>query len=60
LAEGKAVRVCIPLTGDLMDMTTLGRLLGQVWINSDGVPDKRDLSATMVSEGLATREKPAK
>jgi len=53
LADGKTVRVSIPLTGDLTDATTLGRLLGRVWLE-----DGRELSEVMVSEGLATSSKP--
>lgn len=52
LAYDKPVRVSIPLTGDLTDSTTLGRLLGHVWLE-----DGRELGETMVSEGLATATK---
>ena len=38
-------------------MTTLGRVLGRVWLNVDGIPDSRDLSEIMVSEGFATKTK---
>ncbi len=53
LADGKPLRVSIPLTGDLTDSTTLGRFLGHVWLE-----DGRDLGALMVEEGLATKTKP--
>ena len=52
LADGKALRITIPLTGDLTDATTLGRILGRAWLE-----DGRELSEVMVSEGLATKEK---
>ena len=52
IAEGKPVRVSIPLTGDLGDSTTMGRVLGRVWLE-----DGRELSPLMVSEGLATEAK---
>lgn len=53
LAHGKPLRVSIPLTGDLTDATTLGRVLGRAWLE-----DGRELSEVMVSEGLATKVKP--
>lgn len=53
LADGKSVRVSIPLTEDLTEATTLGRILGRVWLE-----DGRELSKVMVSEGLATEDKP--
>ncbi len=52
LAEGRQLRVSIPLTGDLTDSTTLGRFLGHVWLE-----DGRDLGEMMVREGLATKTK---
>ena len=52
LADGKQLRITIPLTGDLTDATTLGRVLGHVWLE-----DGRELSEIMVSEKLATKEK---
>lgn len=57
LAAGKAVRVNVPLSSDLTQVTTMGRVLGRVWLNVDGVPESRDLSEIMVSEGLATPQK---
>lgn len=53
LAEGRSVRISVPLTGDLSDATTLSRVLGRAWL-----PDGRELSEVMVSEGLATKTKP--
>ena len=52
LADGKPLRITIPLTGDLTDATTLGRLLGRAWLE-----DGRELSEIMVSENLATKTK---
>lgn len=52
LADGKPLRITIPLTGDLTDSTTLGRLLGRAWLE-----DGRELSEIMVAEGLATKSK---
>jgi len=52
LADGKQLRITIPLTGDLTDATTLGRLLGRAWLE-----DGRELSEIMVSENLATKTK---
>ena len=60
LAEGRAVRVSIPLTGDMTDVTSMSRVLGRVWLNVDGIPQAEDLSAVMVNEGLATKTKGAK
>lgn len=57
LAEGRPVRVHVPLRKDITDVTTMGRVLGRVWLNTDGVPERADLSERMVSEGLATKEK---
>ena len=52
LADGKLLRIQIPLTGDLTDATTLSRVLGRAWLE-----DGRELSEVMVSEGLATKTK---
>ena len=52
LVDGKPVRVSIPLTGDLTDSATLGRVLGHVWL------DDKSLAEIMVAEGLATKTKP--
>ena len=52
LADGKLLRITIPLTGDLTDATTLSRFLGRAWL-----ADGRELSEVMVSEGLATKTK---
>jgi len=52
LAEGKPVRVSIPLTGDLTDATTMSRVLGRAWLE-----DGRELSEIMVAEGLAIPSK---
>lgn len=60
LAEGRSVRVSVPLTGDLTEATTMSRVLGRVWLNVDGVPQSVDLSSQMVSEGLATKTKELK
>lgn len=53
LADGKPLRITIPLTGDLTDATTLGRILGRAWLE-----DGRELSEIMVEEKLATKTKP--
>ena len=52
LADGKTLRVTMPLTGDLTDATTLSRFLGRAWLE-----DGRELSEIMVAEGLATKSK---
>ena len=52
LAEGKPLRITIPLTGDLGDATTMSRVLGRAWLE-----DGRELSEIMVSENLATKTK---
>ena len=57
LAKDKNVRVNIPLSTNITKMTTLDRVLGRVWLNVDGIPDSRDLSEIMVSEGFATKTK---
>lgn len=59
LAEGKRIRLHVPMGHNLAESLTLGRVLGRVWVLSEttGFPE-RELSETMVSEGLATKEKP--
>jgi endonuclease YncB( thermonuclease family) len=52
LAGGKRVRVSIPLSGELGDSITMGRVLGRAWLD-----DGRELSTLMVAEGLATEKK---
>lgn len=54
IADGKAVRVFMPDSGNVTDMITMGRVLGRIWIISDGEPEPIDLSGIMVNEGLAT------
>lgn len=59
LVAGKAVRVHLPSSsGDLADAITLGRVLGRVWLMDGDRPAGPDLSAAMVREGFAKREKP--
>lgn len=60
LALDQPCRVFVPAAGSLTDVITMGRILGRVWILSDGQPSDSDLSATMIAEGLATRSKEAK
>ena len=57
LAEGKAVRVSIPLGRSFTDITTMGRVLGRVWVTDDGQLAVDDLSTIMVREGMATKAK---
>jgi endonuclease YncB( thermonuclease family) len=57
IALGKEVRVHIPGSKDLTDLTTLGRVLGRVWVIRNAKPEPQDLSAQMVSENLATAQK---
>ena len=57
LADGKPVRIHVPIGTDLTQVTSLSRVLGRAWLNVDGVPESRDLSEIMVSEGLATKTK---
>ena len=58
LATWKNVRVHLPSGGgDITDMITLGRVLGRCWLVTDDRPGNEDLSAIMVREQLATREK---
>jgi endonuclease YncB( thermonuclease family) len=57
LATNQPCRVFMPATDNLTDMITMGRILGRVWILQDGSPVRSDLSAVMVSEGLATTQK---
>lgn len=52
LAEGKDAVLFVPYQRDIGDQTTLGRVLGRVYV--DGV----DLSEAMVESGHASREKP--
>lgn len=57
LAQDQQCRVFVPSSGSVADMISMGRLLGRVWILSDGRPTDSDLSAIMVGEGLATKAK---
>jgi endonuclease YncB( thermonuclease family) len=59
LADGKSVRVHIPGSNDLTNLTTLGRVLARVWVITDAEPESHDLSTRMVSENLATSRKQA-
>jgi len=58
LASEKAVRVNLPhSSADLTELTTMGRVLGRVWLIEDGSPEDLDLSSRMVLEGFATKTK---
>ena len=57
LAAEQPCRVFMPAADSVTDMITMGRILGRVWILRDGQPARSDLSAVMVSEGLATTQK---
>lgn len=61
VAEGCDATLFVPASADghTQDLTTLGRVLGQVWlVRSDGKADKESLSEMQVKAGHATREKP--
>lgn len=48
----------VPGGKDTKDLTTLGRVLGHVWLlRSDGKPDTESLSEMQVRAGHATKEK---
>lgn len=55
MVDGKACLIQIPLEGTrrLDDVFSFGRLLAWVWIDGESV----DVSARMVADGFATREK---
>ena len=54
---GDEVLLEIPITGNLEDSISLGRVLGRVYkdLNADGTPD--DLSEQMVKDGFASKTK---
>lgn len=60
LADGKEVRVNIPIGVELGDSITMSRVLGRAWLIKDGKPEADDLSTIMVREGLATEVKTPK
>ena len=54
--EGSTVRLKIPTTGRLQDSLTFGRVLGEIWSQSeDG--EWHNVSDQMVKEGFATKTK---
>jgi endonuclease YncB( thermonuclease family) len=57
LADGQAVRVFIPGSGTLGEVLTLDRILGRVYVLTDGEPSEADLSFQMVEAGHATTTK---
>lgn len=54
LAEGRDVVVQIPTGEDVAKAITLGRWLGNVWVEGD----EKSLSEQQVDAGFATRQKP--
>ena len=55
LALGKPVILQVPTSEDLLKSTTMGRVLGRVWLEGDD----ESLSEKQVKSGNATREKRA-
>ena len=55
LALGKPVILQVPTSEDLLKSTTMGRVLGRVWLEGDA----ESLSEKQVRSGNATREKRA-
>jgi len=55
LALGKPVILQVPTSEDLLKSTTMGRVLGRVWLEGD----EESLSEKQVKSGNATREKRA-
>lgn len=54
--EGSTVRLKIPTTGRLQDSLTFGRVLGEIWSQSeDG--EWHNVSDQMVKDGFATKTK---
>lgn len=53
IALGKEVVLHIPIGEDLLKSTTMGRVLGTVWVQGS----KKSLNAIQVELGYATREK---
>lgn len=53
LALGKPVILQVPTSEDLLKSTTMGRVLGRVWLEGD----EESLSEKQVKAGNATREK---
>lgn len=59
MAEGCDATLFVPGGEQTKDLTTLGRVLGQVWLmRSDGRPDAESLSELQVSAGHAAKGKP--
>lgn len=60
MAEGCDATLFVPAgpDGDVKDLTTLGRVLGQVWlVRSDGTSEAESLAEMQVKAGHATRVK---
>jgi endonuclease YncB( thermonuclease family) len=57
LADGQAVRVFVPGSGTLGEILTLDRVLGRVYVLTDGEPSEADLPFQMVEAGHATTTK---
>jgi endonuclease YncB( thermonuclease family) len=58
MAEGCDATLFVPGGEHTKDLTTLGRVLGHVWlIRSDGKPDAESLSEMQVTAGHATRKR---
>lgn len=55
IAHGRQVRVHVPTdSSELVDIITLGRVLGHVWpLDPQGQPERVTLNARMIADGLA-------
>lgn len=63
MAEGCDATLFVPAgpDGDVKDLTTLGRVLGQVWlVRSDGTPEAESLAEMQVKAGHATKANAAR